>query len=49
MVAAQARELRVANTREGEVLEVVSSSDAWRERWAEEAVMQHLAHRGGGG
>ena len=48
MVAAQARELRVASTREGEVLEVMSRGDAWRERWAEEAVMQHLARRGGG-
>lgn len=43
VVAAQARELRVASMREGEVLEVVSAGDVWREKWAEEAVMRYLA------
>eukprot|EP00887_Chlorella_sp_A99_P000930 scaffold5.g930.t1 len=43
VVAAQARELRVASMCEGEVLEVVSAGDVWREKWAEEAVMRYLA------
>ena len=33
----------------GEVLEVVSSGDVWKEKWVEEAVMRYLARKAAGG
>lgn len=45
LIATQARELRIASSRDGESLEVLASGEVFKEKWAEDAVMRYLHRR----
>jgi hypothetical protein len=45
----QARELRLAASKDGESLEVLAAGDVFREKWVEDAVMRLLQRRMGAG
>ncbi|GAB4817018.1 hypothetical protein N2152v2_004064 [Parachlorella kessleri] len=47
LIASQARELRLAASRDGESLEVLAAGDVFREKWVEDAVMRYLQRRMG--
>ncbi len=41
----QARELRIAATKDGEAIEVLSAGEVFKERWVEDAVLNYLQRR----